>query len=84
MDEGHLDHAGEPVRSDRGIFDLLVVGVQQPHASWGNIIQDGSDQIATAWWISFFPGMAIVLTVMAFNAIGDALRHALDPRSDAV
>lgn len=65
-------------------LSYLGVGVQQPQASWGNIIQDGSDQIATAWWISFFPGMAIVLTVMAFNALGDALREALEPRSAKV
>jgi peptide/nickel transport system permease protein len=62
-------------------LSYLGVGVQQPQPSWGNIIQDGSDQIATFWWISFFPGMAIVLTVMAFNALGDALREALEPRS---
>jgi peptide/nickel transport system permease protein len=62
-------------------LSYLGVGVQQPQASWGNIIQDGADQIGSAWWISFFPGIAIVITVMAFNAIGDALREALEPRS---
>jgi peptide/nickel transport system permease protein len=61
-------------------LSYLGVGVQPPEPSWGNIIQDGSDQVANLWWISFFPGMAIVLTVMAFNVIGDALREALDPR----
>jgi peptide/nickel transport system permease protein len=61
-------------------LSYLGVGVQQPEPSWGNIIQDGSDQIAGLWWISFFPGMAIVLTVMAFNVLGDALRSALEPR----
>jgi len=62
-------------------LSYLGVGVPIPDPSWGNIIQDGSDQIATSWWISFFPGMAIVLTVMAFNVLGDALRGALEPRS---
>lgn len=61
-------------------LSYLGVGVRQPQPSWGNIIQDGSDQIAHLWWISFFPGMAIVMTVMAFNVIGDALRSAMDPR----
>jgi peptide/nickel transport system permease protein len=61
-------------------LSYLGVGVRQPQPSWGSIIQDGSDQIAHLWWISFFPGLAIVMTVMAFNVLGDALRSALDPR----
>ncbi len=61
-------------------LSYLGVGVQQPQPSWGNIIQDGSDQIARLWWISFFPGVAIVVTVMAFNILGDELREALEPR----
>jgi peptide/nickel transport system permease protein len=61
-------------------LSYLGIGVQPPDPSWGSIIQDGSDQIASQWWISFFPGMAIVLTVMAFNVLGDALREALQPR----
>lgn len=59
----------------------LGIGVDQPQASWGNIIYDGADQPIALWWMSFFPGMAIVLTVMAFNALGDALREALEPRN---
>ncbi len=61
----------------------LGVGVRQPMASWGNMIQDGTDQIATSWWISLFPGLAIILTVMAFNVLGDALLRALSPRHTA-
>ena len=61
-------------------LSYLGVGVRVPQPSWGNIIQDGSDQIVHLWWISFFPGLAIVVTVMAFNMLGDALRSALDPR----
>ncbi len=57
----------------------LGIGVRPPTASWGNMIQDGSDQIAAHWWISLFPGLAIVLTVMAFNVLGDALLKALSP-----
>jgi peptide/nickel transport system permease protein len=58
----------------------LGIGVRPPTASWGNMIQDGSDQIAAHWWISLFPGLAIVITVMAFNVLGDALLRALSPR----
>jgi peptide/nickel transport system permease protein len=61
-------------------LSYLGIGVRPPAASWGNMIQDGADQIATLWWVSFFPGLAIVITVMAFNLVGDGLRDALDPR----
>lgn len=61
-------------------LSFLGVGVQAPTASWGNIIYDGAGNVAGLWWMSLFPGLAIVLTVMAFNIIGDALRDALDPR----
>ena len=61
-------------------LSYLGVGVQPPTASWGNMIADGSSSVAGLWWMSLFPGLAIVLTVMAFNVIGDALRDALDPR----
>ncbi len=58
----------------------LGIGVRPPTPSWGNMIQDGSDQIANHWWISLFPGLAIVLTVMAFNVLGDSLLRVLSPR----
>lgn len=61
-------------------LSYLGIGVQPPAASWGNMIQDGADQIGTLWWISTFPGLAIVVTVLAFNLVGDGLRDALDPR----
>jgi peptide/nickel transport system permease protein len=61
-------------------LSFLGVGVQPPTASWGNMISDGASNVAGLWWMSLFPGLAIVLTVMAFNIIGDALRDALDPR----
>ena len=61
-------------------LSYLGLGVQPPQASWGSIILDGSEQVNAAWWISLFPGLAIVMTVMAFNAVGDGLRDALDPR----
>ncbi|MGI9078611.1 MAG: ABC transporter permease [Gemmatimonadaceae bacterium] len=61
-------------------LSYLGMGVQQPVASWGNIMQDGSSSIATLWWLSVFPGLMIVLTVIAFNILGDGLRDAIDPR----
>ena len=61
-------------------LSYLGLGVQPPEPSWGSIINDGAGQVASAWWISLFPGLAIVMTVMAFNAVGDGLRDALDPR----
>ena len=60
----------------------LGVGIATPTASWGNMIQDGatSAQFPDHWWIAFFPALAIVLTVMAFNVLGDGLLRALSPR----
>lgn len=61
-------------------LSFLGIGVRPPAPSWGSIIQDGADAIGSLWWLSLFPGVAIVVTVMAFNALGDRLRDALDPR----
>lgn len=61
-------------------LSFLGLGVQPPTPSWGNIISDGRDAILDAWWITTFPGLAIVLTVVCFNLMGDGLRDALDPR----
>lgn len=62
----------------------LGIGVHPPDASWGNMIQDGSSELAQTWWISVFPGLAIVLTVLAFNVLGDALLRALQPRQQVI
>ena len=58
----------------------LGIGVRPPTPSWGNMIQDGSDGIAAHWWISLFPGLAIMATVMAVNVLGDSLLRSLSPR----
>ncbi|HET9002770.1 MAG TPA: ABC transporter permease [Gemmatimonadaceae bacterium] len=63
-------------------LSYLGIGVRPPHASWGSIIEDGADQIGSAWWIALFPGLAMLVTVIAFNLLGDALRDALDPRDE--
>lgn len=61
-------------------LSFLGLGVQPPTSSWGSMVNDGRDAMITAWWISTYPGLAIVLTVVAFNLLGDGLRDALDPR----
>jgi peptide/nickel transport system permease protein len=61
-------------------LSYLGIGAQPPTASWGSIFFDGIDTFTTAWWVVLFPGLAIVITVLAFNALGDALRDVLDPR----
>jgi len=60
-------------------LSFLGIGVPSPMPSWGNMIADGKDQLATAPWTSLFPGLAIAVVVMALNAVADALRDALDP-----
>lgn len=62
-------------------LSFLGLGVQAPQASWGNILTDGKEYIQFAWWLSLFPGMAILLTVLGYNLLGEGLRDALDPKS---
>jgi peptide/nickel transport system permease protein len=61
-------------------LSYLGIGVPPPLASWGNIIQDGSDQVAALWWMSLFPGFFMVLTVLTLNILGEALRDVYDRR----
>jgi peptide/nickel transport system permease protein len=61
-------------------LSFLGLGVQRPTASWGTMLSDGRDYIRNYPHISIAPGIAITLTVLAFNLIGDGLRDALDPR----
>ncbi|MGI8619571.1 MAG: ABC transporter permease [Gemmatimonadaceae bacterium] len=58
-------------------LSYLGFGVQPPVPSWGNMIRDGSELMTAGWWISLFPGLAIVATVVAVNALGDGLRQSL-------
>lgn len=64
-------------------LSFLGLGVQAPQASWGNILTDGKEYIQFAWWLSLYPGMAILLTVLGYNLLGEGLRDALDPRSQS-
>lgn len=62
-------------------LSYLGLGVQIPTPSWGNMLRDGqSELLFGAWWLTVFPGLAIFVTVLAFNLMGDGLRDALDPR----
>ena len=61
-------------------ISFLGLGVQPPTASWGNMIQRAAERIDTAWWLWFFPGGLILLTILSINFVGDGLRDALDPR----
>lgn len=61
-------------------LSFLGLGVQPPTPSWGNILIEGKANIEIAWWLSVFPGLAILLTVLAYNLLGEGLRDALDPR----
>jgi ABC-type dipeptide/oligopeptide/nickel transport system permease subunit len=62
-------------------LSFLGVGVQPPTASWGAMIADAIEIFDTAWWYMTFPGVALLLTVLAFNLIGDGLQDALNPRT---
>jgi peptide/nickel transport system permease protein len=63
-----------------GTLSFLGVGVPPPNPAWGLMIADGRGFLATAWWISLFPGLAMLLTVLAVNLMGDWLRDRLDPK----
>jgi len=61
-------------------LSFLGIGVQPPTPSWGNILTSGKDYIEFAWWLSLFPGLAILVTVLSYNLLGEGIRDALDPR----
>lgn len=64
-------------------LSFLGLGVQPPTVSWGTILSDGRDYLATSWWLATFPGIAITITVLGIIFLGDWLRDVLDPRSKA-
>lgn len=61
-------------------LSFLGIGVQPPTPSWGNMLTEGKDNLEIAWWLSFFPGMAILITVLGYNLLGEGLRDSLDAR----
>jgi peptide/nickel transport system permease protein len=64
-------------------LSFLGVGIRPPQASWGQMISDASPIFNTAWWYMVFPGVALLLTVLAFNLVGDGLLDALNPRGES-
>ena len=83
-----LPHAMSPmlVAATLGVGQVIVIeaglsflghGVAPPAATWGGLIRDGREILATAWWMSVFPGLALAITVLAINVIGDRLRAAM-------
>lgn len=62
-------------------LSFLGAGVDPETPTWGNMLRDGQRVLQRAWWLSIFPGVTLVLTVLALNLVGDALREALDPRA---
>ena len=61
-------------------LSFLGLGVQPPNASWGNILMEGKEVLGIAWWLSVFPGLAILFTVLGYNLLGESLRDLLGPR----
>lgn len=61
-------------------LSFLGLGIQPPEPEWGNMLSDGRSMMRHFWWVSFFPGLAIMITVLSINLLGDGLRDALDPR----
>lgn len=61
-------------------LSFLGIGVQHPLPSWGNILIEGKETLGVAWWLSLFPGLAILIAVLAYNLLGEGLRDLFDPR----
>ena len=61
-------------------LSFLGIGVEYPRPSWGNILLEGKQTLEIAWWLSMFPGLAILFTVLGYNLLGESLRDILDPR----
>ncbi|MFS8534079.1 MAG: ABC transporter permease [Limnochordales bacterium] len=70
---------GTSILSAAGL-SFLGLGAQPPVPDWGGMISQGRQFLRTAWWVGVFPGLAILVTVLGFNLLGDGLRDALDPR----
>jgi len=61
-------------------LSFIGAGIPPPQPSWGAMVATGREYIGMAWWLTFFPGTAIAITVLAFNFLGDWLRDHLDPK----
>ena len=65
---------------DAAALGFLGLGAQPPTPEWGTMLADSMQFVQSAWWVVTFPGLAILITVLAFNLMGDGLRDALDPK----
>ncbi|MCL2389594.1 MAG: ABC transporter permease [Elusimicrobia bacterium] len=72
---------GGAILTESGL-SFLGLGVQPPQSSWGQILMQGKDYIYMAWWLSVFPGLAIVISVLSFNLLGESLRDVFDAKSE--
>jgi len=61
-------------------LSFLGLGIRPPTPEWGNMLAEGREFLRHAWWVAFFPGLAIMLAVLSINLLGDGLRDAFDPR----
>jgi peptide/nickel transport system permease protein len=61
-------------------LSFLGLGIQPPTPSWGGMLSDGREYLLSAWWIATFPGLALMLTALSFNRLGDWIRDLTDPR----
>jgi len=71
---------GGLIAAEAGL-SFLGIGVRPPTASWGNMISTGQDALLVAWWMAFFPGCLLTITIVCFNLLADGLRDALDPKT---
>jgi ABC-type dipeptide/oligopeptide/nickel transport system permease subunit len=65
-------------------LSYLGLGIQPPTASWGNLLADAQSFYQTSWWYVVFPAVALLVTTLAFNLLGDGIRDAMDPRTERV
>jgi peptide/nickel transport system permease protein len=72
-------HVGLVILTEASL-SFLGAGIPPPTPSWGQMVADGRAKVASAWWISIIPGLAITMVVIAFNVFGDWLRDRLDPK----
>ena len=61
-------------------LSFLGLGIQPPTPEWGSMLSNGRQFIRSAWWVCTFPGVAIMLSILSLNLLGDGLRDALDPK----
>jgi peptide/nickel transport system permease protein len=71
---------GGMIGAEAGL-SFLGIGIRPPTPSWGNMVSAGQDALLVAWWIAFFPGSLLALTILCFNLLADGLRDALDPKT---